>query len=255
MTVTTCLCLKFGTRYGPEYVNRLAAGIARTTPDARLVCMTDDRTGLAPAIEVLPLPREPFHAAMFAAMAARGWKAPFQKVSLFRPDLLPGHHGPLLVLDIDVVILSDLRPLRDFAPGQIAMRREWGRRPGFRTLGHGSVEKIEPDRHAFLYETMARDPAAALAFGGGSEQTYTSLLAERHGVFAPFPDEWIASFKYDCRPTRPLNLLMEPRKPPQAKVLCFHGRPKMEEAVAGYRAGLSSTRPCRWLRDAWMGAA
>ncbi|AZL60456.1 glycosyl transferase [Tabrizicola piscis] len=251
---TTCICLKFGTRYGPEYVNRLAAALVRHTPDARVLCMTDDRTGLLPWIEVLALPVEPFHDRMFAHMARMGWKAPMQKISLFRPDLIPDLDGALIVLDIDIVITGDVSPMARFAPGKVAMRKEWHSTPTRPSLGHGSVEKIEPQTHAWLYEDMARDPEAALTFGHGSEQSYTSLLADKHGALAHFPDEWIVSFKRDCRPPRPLNLLVQPRLPEAAKVVCFHGRPKIEEAIAGYRAGpLHSTRPCDWLRKAWMG--
>ena len=256
MTITTCICLKFGTRYGPEYVNRLRGGLARhTTSRLRFLCMTDDAKGLDAGVEVLPLPQEPFHDRMFAAMRAKGLKAPFQKISLFRPGLVDGLEGPLLVLDIDVAITGNVDAIRDFAPGRVAMRREWHARSGLPALGHGSVEKIEPDRHRYLYDRMAANPEEALVYGGGSEQIYTSRLAMDHGDFVTLPEAWVVSFKYDCRPAKPLNLILAPRLPADARVVCFHGRPKMEEAVQGYRAGLSSTRPAAWLRDAWLGDA
>lgn len=255
MAVTNCICLKFGTLYGPEYVNRLYGGLRRNTQsDLRFFCMTDDARGFDAGIEVIPLPHEPFHDRMFALMKAKGWRAPFQKISMFRPGLIADLDGPLLVFDIDVVITGDIDALRDYMPGKLCMRREWGSRPGFQSLGHGSVEKIEPARHAYLYDFMAQDPEAALTIFGASEQNYTSLSAERAGDFEFFPEKWIVSFKVDCRPKRPLNLFMEPRLPADARVVCFHGRPKMEEAVEGYRAGpLHSTRPCKWMRDAWIG--
>ena len=255
MTITNCICLKFGTLYGPEYVNRLYAGLRRNTKSRlRFFCMTDDPRGIAAGIEIIPLPHEPFHDRMFALMNAKGWRAPFQKISMFRPGLIPDLQGPLLVFDIDVVITGDIEALRDFAPGKLCMRRDWGTRPGYRSLGHGSVEKLDPALHSYLYSYMAENPEEALTAFGVSEQNYTSLSAERAGDFQLFPDSWIVSFKIDCRPKRPWNLFVEPRLPPDARVVCFHGRPKMEEAVAGYQAGLlHSTRPCRWMRDAWMG--
>jgi hypothetical protein len=257
LTVTNCICLKFGTLYGPEYVNRLYAGLLRnTTSDLRLICMTDDASGIVPGIEIIPMPHEPFHARLADLMKTMRRKIPFQKISMFRADLIPDLDGPLLVFDIDTVILGDIDPLRDHAPGKVCMRREWGAKRGFRSLGHGSVEKIEPVKHAYLYETMVENPEAALSKYGPSEQRYTSQRAELAGDFAFFPDDWIVSFKRDCRPRRPLNLFKEPRLPSGAKVVCFHGLPKMENAIGGYRAGLfHSTRPCRWLREAWVGQA
>ena len=253
MPVTTCICMKYGTRYGPEYPNRLFSGLRRNSAsDIRLICMTEDATGLHRDIEVLPLADEPFHDRMFAAMRAHGWGAPFRKISLFRPDLIPDLDGPLLVLDIDIVITGEVSDLRDFAPGKISMRREWRSRPGVPSLGHGSVEKIEPRRHTYLYDRFARDPEVAMRAFGASEQNYTSFSAKEAGDLAFFPDEWIVSFKYDCRPPKPLNLILPPRRPPGARVVCFHGRPKMEDAVAGYRGGLlQSTRRAGWLADAW----
>jgi hypothetical protein len=255
MDITNAICLKFGTLYGPEYVNRLYAGLRRNCgSQLRFACMTDDPRGLDSRIELLPLPTEPFHPRLFGYMAQKGWRAPFQKLSMFRPGLLPGLQGPLLVFDIDVVITGDIKDLRDFAPGKVCMRREWSPRPGFRSLGHGSVEKIEPVRHSYLYDKMAEDPEKWLNMYGPSEQNYTSHSADREGDFAFYPDEWVVSFKHDCRPMRPFNLILEPHLPPKAKVVCFHGRPKMEDVVVGYKSDIfHSTRPCSWMRQAWIG--
>jgi len=253
--ITNAICIKYGTLYGPEYVNRLYGGLQRNARDpVRMFCMTDDRNGIDPAIEILPLADEPFHAEMFKAMEQSAKRGRLQKISVFRPDLIPDLDGPLLMFDLDVVITGGIEDLRDYAPGKICMRREWN--PGGKapSLGHGSVEKFEPKQHAYLYEYMANDPWAGVKLGDGSEQSYTSKLADQKGDFEPFPDEWIVSFKYDCRPARPLNLILEPKLPALAKVVCFHGRPKMEEAVEGYRAGpLHSTRPCSWMRTHWIG--
>ncbi len=255
MPVTNAICIKYGTLYGPEYVNRLSAALRRNSrSDVRMFCMTDDPTGIDARVEIFGLPREPFHDRMFAAMQTAPKQGRLQKISLFRPDLIADLDGPLLVFDLDVVITGGIDDLRDYAPGKVCMRLEWTQSKRVPTLGHGSVERFDPRLHAYLYDFMANDPEAAVALGGGSEQSYTSLCAQDHGDYEPFPERWIVSFKYDCRPARPLNLILTPHLPKEAKVVCFHGRPKMEEAVEGYRAGpLHSTRPCRWLRDAWIG--
>jgi hypothetical protein len=134
------------------------------------------------------------------------------------------------------------------------MRLEWTRSKTVPTLGHGSVERFDPELHSYLYDFMAKEPEKAVAMGGGSEQSYTSICAREHGDFEPYPDRWITSFKKHCRPSRPLNLFLEPRLPNDARVVCFPGRPKMTEAVEGYKANIMhSTRPCAWLRAAWQG--
>lgn len=250
-----CICLKYGTLYGPEYVNRLRAALARNTrADLRFFCMTDDPTGIEPTAEILPLTDEPFSERMNTALEHAPKRGRMKKISLFRPDLIPDLEGPLLVFDLDTAIVGPIDDLRDHAPGKICMRREWGTSSRAPSIGHGSVERFDPRLHPYLYDFMASDPEAAVAFGYGSEQSYTSRMADKHGDFAPYPEEWIVSFKNDCRPMRPLNLFLEPRMPEGARVVCFHGRPKMDEAIAGYRAGLfKSTRPCGWLGKAWLG--
>ncbi|MFN6925747.1 MAG: glycosyl transferase [Tabrizicola sp.] len=254
MAEINCICIKYGTAYGSEFVNRLRDGLARNTnSDLRFFCMTEDRAGIGPKVEVLALPEEPFAARMEKAMEAAPKKGRLKKISLFRPGLIPDLVGPLLVFDLDVAIVGPIDELRDYAPGKVCMRREWRTSHRAPSIGHGSVERFDPKLHHYLYDFMAKDPEGAVALGGGSEQTYTSASAVRAGDFQPFPDDWIVSFKYDCRPARPLNLFLPPRLPVGARVVCFHGRPKMDEAIAGYRAGLSTTLPCEWLRKAWVG--
>lgn len=251
MTVTNCICMKYGTRYGAEYPNRLYAGLRRhTAADLRLICLTDDPAGLRPEIEVLPLVEEPFWPTMIAAMRRMGLGSPFRKVSMYRPGLVADLDGPLILLDIDVVIVGSIDVLRDHAPGKVCMRMDWAAGPGSGEFGHGSVEKFEPDRHGYIYETMARDPVAALGYG--REQIFTSRTADAAGDFVPFPDAWIASYKRDCRPPRPLDLVLPPRLPPDARVVSFHGDPKMSEAIAQNRSGpLAFARRAAWLADAW----
>ncbi len=255
MAPTNCICLKYGTLYGAEYVNRLHAALERNTRgDLRFFCMTDDPSSINRKTEILPLPTEPFQEQMEIALSQAPKRGRMKKISLFRPDLIPDLDGPLLVFDLDTAIVGPIDDLRDFAPGKVCMRREWNDSNRAPSLGHGSVERLDPKQHAYLYEYMARDPEAAVAFGYGSEQSYTSRLAHQNGDLEFFPDDWIVSFKYDCRPARPFNLFVEPKLPDGAKVVCFHGRPKMDEAVEGYRAGpLKSTRPCTWLEEAWVG--
>ena len=50
------ICVKWGTAYGPEYVNRLYGMLRRhVTGDFRLVCLTDNAEGLRPEVDAYPL--------------------------------------------------------------------------------------------------------------------------------------------------------------------------------------------------------
>jgi hypothetical protein len=53
-----------------------------------------------------------------------------------------------------------------------------------------------------------------------------------------------------------MNYLAEPRLPVNARVVCFHGRPKMRAAVEGYHGSIfRHALPCSWLREHWIDRA
>lgn len=163
-------CIKWGTAFGPDYVNRLYSGVRRNLArPVRFLCMTEDARGLHPGIEVLDLPQEPFRAEMDAALAKADRKGAMRKVSLFRPGLIAGLAGPVLGFDLDVVITGGLDEILDFAPGKVAMRADWVEARRGRPTGHGSVFRYDPARHGYLYEEVARDPAGAVGRARGSE--------------------------------------------------------------------------------------
>ncbi len=257
MSPATIACIKWGTAFGPAYVNRLYSGVRRNLArPVRFLCMTEDADGLHPDIEVLPLPVEPFHDAMSAALAVANRQGAMRKVSLFRPGLIAGQDGPVLGFDLDVVITGALDDILAFAPGKVAMRADWVEARRGRPTGHGSVFRFDSARHGWLYERIAANPAAEVAKARGSEQRYTSTLAQEMGEFAYLPPDQVVSFKHDCLGLPPVNWLRAPRLPENARVVCFHGRPKMPEAVEGYHGSLlRRSRPCPWLRDHWIDRA
>jgi hypothetical protein len=91
--VVNVVCLKWGTKYSPDYVNKLAAMVRRNlSRPHRFVCLTEDRTGVYDSIKCLPLPDED--------LGLTGW---WHKLSLFCPEV---HDlaGPTLFPDLDIVI-------------------------------------------------------------------------------------------------------------------------------------------------------
>ena len=187
-----------------------------------------------------------------AARNARKKDGALRKIGLFRPGLIPDLDGPLLALDLDIVITRDIAPLFDFEPGKICMAPPFARSTKPATYGEGSVIRFDPAKHPFLYDEMARDPAGMVAFCGGSEQSYTSGLARKHGMLANYPKSLVVSFKRHCCWPSPLNNWFAPRLPRGTSVVCFHGHPKAAKAVQGYDDGKGTRAlPVPWLAQAW----
>ena len=80
------------------------------------------------------------------------------------------------------------------------------------------------------------------------------LIEEAKLPTSPVPwEEWVRSFKYNCRPPFPLNLVSAPKKPAGAKVLVFHGKPDPPDAVTGIATGKIHHRvlPSPWVAEHW----
>ena len=253
MNKVNVICIKWGTAFGPEYVNRLYSGVRRNmSRPIRFMCMTDVTDGLHPDIEVLDLPTEPFRKEMDAALAVANRQGAMRKTSLFKEGLIPDLEGPVLGFDLDVVITGNLDEIHDLAPGKVAMRHDWTEKRKGRPTGHGSVFRYDPALHGFLYDDLAANPYAEVEKARGSEQRYTSHKAMDRGVFEYIPEPWVVSFKYDCNPF-PRNWFTPPQLPEDARVVCFHGRPKMTDALGGYTGSfIRYSKPCDWLQDHWI---
>ncbi len=254
MTIANIICIKWGTLFGPEYVNRLYSGVRRNiNADVRFFCMTEDSDGFHPDIEVLELPIEPFLEPMNAALAVANRQGAMRKTSLFRQGLIPDLEGPLLGFDLDVVITGDLTPIWEMAPGKLTMRHDWIEARKGRPTGHGSVFRFDPELHGYLYDELADNPYEEVQKARGSEQRYTSHKAMERGDFDYIPEDLVVSFKHSCLDIPPMNFLRAPKLPNNACVVCFHGRPKMTEAVDGYRGSLLRwSLPAEWLKEHWI---
>mgnify|MGYP000284633957 CR=1 FL=1 len=126
------LCMKWGTKYGADYVNRLYNMVKRhTTIDFKMVCLTDRTEGIDPAVQCFPIPS----LALPEGSPERGWN----KLSTFEPDLY-GLKGNLLFLDLDVVIVDNIDDFFTY-PGDFLIIHDW-KRP-WRVTGNSSVYRFK----------------------------------------------------------------------------------------------------------------
>ncbi|MFM8576024.1 MAG: glycosyltransferase, partial [Limnohabitans sp.] len=131
--------MKWGTKYGPEYVNRLFAMVRRhLTLDFQMVCLTDDAQGIHPDVRCLPIP--PLN--LPPGSPERGWT----KLVTFSQDL-HGLRGTALFLDVDVVIVGSLDGFFEH-PGRFLIIKDYDRfwNPG-RITGNSSVYRFELGAH------------------------------------------------------------------------------------------------------------
>ena len=241
----TVVCLKWGTLYGPEYVNRMLHGVRRElSPPFRFVCFTDDPAGIDPDVDIRDI-----QSLTYAPKLCGIW----WKLAISHPDA--GLTGRCLFLDLDVVICG---PLDDFfsMPGRFCIIHNWieRRKQIFRprpNIGNSSVFRYEAGDWPGLTRQFLQDPRAA------REDFPTTQAFTTHAVglenITWWPEEWVRSYKYHCRPIFPLNWVVRPQIPEGARILAFHGHPKMPEAIAGISEGKwhKRTLPMPEIADYW----
>jgi hypothetical protein len=234
-TVSTrnVLCIKWGRKYGSEYVNRLYRGVeSNLSRPFRFVCLTDDPSGIVSGVQALPIPATPFDKTAFDQ--PRAWR----KVCLYKPGVA-GLEGDTLFLDLDVVVMGPLDDFFAYAPGSYCVIHDWLERrrawmPGRDgQVGNTSVFRFDPRRHNRVYTFFEQNSDWVLRTFR-IEQQYASYALKSEMAFWPY--SWVVSFKRSCRPRFPLNLIREPYEPHDARILVFHGYPLPEQAIAGFRS-------------------
>ncbi len=244
------LCMKWGTLYGPDYVNVLYRAVRDNLKvPHRFVCLTDDTTGIDPGVECFPLP-DPLMEHAFTRPG--GWP----KLTIYKPDLY-GLKGRCLFVDLDSVICGDLEPMfRE--KGEIVVIREWRRFADYfrkwQVNGQTSIFAFTLGEMSYMYDAYAKDPEdAAREFR--NEQRFVTAYA-RDMRFWKHPT--IISFKRHLLAPPVLNRFIKPKAPwPGVSVLAFHGEPRPIDVVPD--RGQVWGKPLRWgrgavpfVRDYWL---
>ncbi|MGV8985074.1 MAG: hypothetical protein ACOH2H_02170 [Cypionkella sp.] len=251
------LTMKWGTLYGPEYVNNLARGVRRhLSRPYRFICFTDDAAGLDDGIEALPLPD--------LGLPPGNKDSRWRKLALFRRDLA-GLRGTALFLDLDLVITGPLDPFFDLPGGYFIIRDDDLFRPKplrklnptrdafLHSVGNSSVFRYEIGAQAYVLDAFLADPKAAMAGYEISQQFQSAQLAA-HGDLAYWPKGWSVSFKNDCVPRGLSSHWKDPALPSGAKIVVFAGNPKMDEALhGGGQKWYRRIGDVGWLRKMWEG--
>ena len=236
----TVLCMKWGSKYGPDYVDRLYGMVARNlTRPFRFVCLTDDPSGIRGEVICAPLPKLP----PIAQPKERGWL----KIGSFSPELAGLLDETVLYLDLDVVVMGSLDPLFEH-PGGFTMIRDWYHH--LRVVGNSSVYRYRPaDRYA-LFEAFCSD-ADAIVTRIRNEQEFLSEYLQARGELGFWPKAWCQSFRVSCLAPWPLRAWRTPRAPADCRVLIFHGEPKPTGALLGRPGLLQTFRAAPWIETYW----
>jgi len=237
-------CMKWGTRYGPEFVNRLFSSVKRNmNSDFRFICFTDDVTQLDKQIETFPLPP-------ISLPENIAW-TPWRKLSLWQNPIARLEHGDILILDIDLVITGSLEPFFTYAPGDYCVIENWTQIG--QNIGNTSVFRIPIGKYKKIYTQINTHPDKILARYRIEQQYISDQIPEQKF----WPKEWCVSFKHSLLPKFPLNWFKTTPLPQETRIVAFTGHPDPDEARDGiwpapwYKRHYKHARPVNWIADHW----
>jgi hypothetical protein len=249
------LCFKWGKGYPCKYTNILYRALSdlMATP-FRMICLTDDPEGLADGIETAPIP--PF--AMDRADWVRGM---WPKLTAFAPGIV-ADGTPVLMIDVDVVVLRDLTPLFDRIrahPGLHIIQEipdtlprlfppVFGRPLGSNSSVVGFIAGSQPQLYT---ETRDRSYAELAAIGNDQNYIHQYAAGRQH-----WPLGWMLSFKKSLAYHFPVGLV-RPIPRPDGFIVIFHGVPNPEDMTKGPFTRWGSAEkfgyfPVRWIKDYWQ---
>jgi len=192
MTIVSCV-LKSGGEYTPDHVHCLMSMVHKYLPLRPFICFTDIPDTLRCQTVLLQhdLP---------------GW---WSKMEVF------GHHGPIIYLDLDTIIISDLRWLAEISHHQtFTMLRDIyrGRTDPF---ARGSGVMTWAGDMSWVLRLFLTDPVSNMKkFASSGDQGYLESVTKAEALQDAAPHK-LVSFKGDNKKTTP-----------KTSIVVFHGKPR-----------------------------
>lgn len=232
--------MKWGKLYGPEYVNRLYAMVNRNLSyPFKMVCFTDDETGIIPEVQCFPIPEMELP----GGLPERMWK----KLSTLKEDLY-GLKGTALFLDLDIVIVAPIDCFFDYK-GEFLIIKDYKKQ--WRITGNSSVYRFEIGQHGYVFDDFLQN-FEEIRKRHRNEQEYLTQAIYDRGKLTYWPKEWCPSYKYDCVSRFPLAFWVKPFIPKGAKIIIFHGEINPHKAIKGGRGKwYRYVKPAPWVADYW----
>jgi len=192
--ITIC-CVKWGDKYGPEYVRILKAMLDRNlTVPYYFRCFTDNTKGLD-GIKCYPIPNKD-------GLELRDW---WGIISMFKPDLetiIPT--DKLLFLALDLVIVDNIDCIATF-DSDFCICKDWY--PKFRY--NDSVFLLKLNSQLRVWEEFNEKSIRQYSVGGS--QAWIFAMAKDADLW---PKNWVKSYQLQC-------MSLDKCKP--VKIVVFHG--------------------------------
>jgi hypothetical protein len=253
------ICIKYGSSrvgsyYQSKHVNFLYNSVVKNTKyKINFYCFTEEAEGLDPNVITKPLPKLNVEKLKYGYLKEAG---------LCDPDLGGLRGQRVLFFDLDTLIVDNIDcffELPENRGDDFYIINDWnsfGNRIGqascysFTVGSLGNVKECFEQNSEYVYKKFFTAAQEYLSF----------KVIEKYGKLNFWPDAWARSFKFHCLPTPMIPFLRKfkmAKIPQGAKIICFHGQPKIENAARGVwgeknawkRFFYKHLRPVTWISD------
>lgn len=217
------LCLKHGTKYSEDYVNKLYKAVKNNcTIPFEFVCLTERPKGIHKDIHIIPLPTY-----------LEGW---WCKPYIYSNEL--PLNGTILYMDLDVIISGNIDKLLTWQPDHWCTVRDFTRamQPRWQKY-NSSIVRFKKGELDFVWTDFKKDQKdIQRRFFGDQDWLYASTNNVKGAML--YPDSWIQSWKWEVRSkprnfatggqrgNRKFEIIDKDAKPrPECCVTVFHGDP------------------------------
>ena len=211
--------MKWGNRYGAEFVNRLYTSIKRhTKKSTQLICFTDNSSSINKDIICRPLPKINLPEAISLT--------PWRKLSIWQHPL-GKLKGDVLFLDLDLIITGNLDRFFDFNPGKYCVIENWTQIG--ENIGNTSCFRFPVGKYDYIFKKFQKNPEEVWK-KFHIEQTFLSAEIKDQ-IF--WPSDWCKSFKHNLLPFWPLRIWKPAMLPKETCIVAFTGKPDPDDVIKG----------------------
>lgn len=222
------VCLKWGNKFTPDYVNNLYAGIKRnTTIPFAFHCFTDDSTDLLEDVVVHELP----------PLGVDGW---WNKIYLFNAELPFESGQPVFFFDLDTLVTGNIDHILSYDVKDCVGLENFYRLHGKFASGlmmwrHGAMNHV--------WEIFKADMRKHINSTSDGDQEFTGRhLPPNTELFQRLFPNQIYSYKQSCSEGLPED----------ARIVCYHGTPSIVESYTQYVENFDGQwYPQEWPKQHW----
>ena len=197
MSITVACVLRSGGEYGPQHVYGMRRMLNEHLPEHTFTCLSD--------VAALNGVQRPLR---------HDWPGWWAKMELCRPDIT----GPLLFLDLDMVVVGDLAPLVADTSRSIVLRDLYRGRRNRKAVQSCLMLLTEADRAA-VWAAWSKDREGWMRRKRSDQDVYEAVLKDRAAFWQDTHPGAVVGYKTDlARGRKPV--------PEGARIVAFHGRPR-----------------------------